>query len=149
MRPRIDSSQKKQQPEAGDKNVREEARLEQNLNSIQPMGNEAANTGYLNQKPQGANENNILDLTEFVDQEEDFVPRGGRKQDPFIDSEADDPNNSMYLNSSHNIVNENNMVPRNNISRGRLNLISNESDSEDSESIIRISNKKSDKQKKN
>ncbi len=147
MRPRIDSSQKKQQPEAGDKNVREEARLEENLNFIQPMGNEAANTGYLNQKPQGANENNILDLTEFVDQEEDFVPRGGRKQDPFIDPEADDPNNSMYLNSSHNIVNENNMVSRNNISRGRLNLISNESDSENSESIIRISNKKSDKQK--
>ena len=80
------------QQEPKDKNVKKEAQLE-NQNEIQPMGNEAA-------------------VKEFMDQVlKEAVSKSKPVRNPYEEPGADDPNNSMYLNSSHNIVNENNPFP--------------------------------------
>ena len=77
MFPRTENTQKKQQPIAKDESVRKENQLEEDQKSVQPMGNEAANVELMNQMLREANDDNELDLSD-----------------------------SMYLNSSHNIVNE-------------------------------------------
>ena len=102
MFPRTESTQKKQQPIAKDESVRKENQLEEDQNSVQPMGNEAANVELMNQMLREANDDNELDLSGYEDQEVVEVPYNGGDRG----SGANDLNNSMYLNSSHNIVND-------------------------------------------
>ena len=126
MLPQINNSHKEKQPKARDENVRNEIDF-LNRNNIQPMGNEAANIqlkeNYINM-PGEANGDNMSDLS-YAEPEEVPVPdekKGSKKFSPdnIIKNEPDqikksldesdssiDLNNSMYLNSSHNIVNEN------------------------------------------
>ena len=92
MYPRVSNTPKKQQPVSGDENVRKEAQLEESQKSVQPMGNEAANIELMNQMLREANADNELDLSGY---------EGLNQSRGNIDL-----NNSMYLNSSHNIVNE-------------------------------------------
>ena len=106
MFPRTESTQKKQQPIAKDESVRKENQLEEDQNSVQPMGNEAANVELMNQMLREANEDNELDLSGYEDQEVVEVPYNGGDRGSGDGSGANDLNNSMYLNSSHNIVNE-------------------------------------------
>ena len=109
MFPKIDSSPNKQKPQPKDENVREEAQLEEN-NSVQPMGNEAANIALMNQMLKEANADNELDLGEYIDQDQIIGPGNNEGNAHLEQPGADDPNNSMYLNSSHNIVNDNNFI---------------------------------------
>ncbi len=109
MLPKINNDQKNQQPQAKDPNVREDARLD-DLNVIQPMGNEAANIALMNQMLKEANADNELDLADYEGQEESVVPYNGSERNIIGEPGADDPNNSMYLDSSHNIVNDNNFI---------------------------------------
>lgn len=128
MLPQINNSRKEKQPKARDENVRNEIDF-LNRNDIQPMGNEAANIqlkeNYINM-PGEADEDNMSDLS-YVEPEEVPIPYGvdddilsdiSESEDPeeepdqieksFDESDSSiDLNNSMYLNSSHNIVNEN------------------------------------------
>lgn len=106
MFPRTESTQKKQQPIAKDESVRKENQLEEDQNSVQPMGNEAANVELMNQMLREANDDNELDLSGYEDQEVVEVPFNGGNRGPEGGSGAIDLNNSMYLNSSHNIVND-------------------------------------------
>ena len=128
MYPRINNAQKKQQPEAKDENVRQEVQQEEDLKSVQPMGNEAANIQLMNQMLRDANADNMLDLSGYEGLEEEIVPYEGNKGSiigggenlpdninnnpkqagkPLEESDSSiDLNNSMYLNNSHNIVNE-------------------------------------------
>lgn len=69
MFPRTESTQKKQQPIAKDESVRKENQLEEDQNSVQPMGNEAANVELMNQMLREANDDNELDLSGYEDQE--------------------------------------------------------------------------------
>ncbi len=92
MYPRVSNTQKKQQPVSKDESVRKEAQLEEDQKSVQPMGNEAANIELMNQMLREANADNELDLSGY---------EGLNQSSGNIDL-----NNSMYLNSSHNIVNE-------------------------------------------
>ena len=101
MFPRTESTQKKQQPIAKDESVRKENQLEEDQNSVQPMGNEAANVELMNQMLREANDDNELDLSGYEDQEVVEVPFNGGNRGPEGGSGAIDLNNSMYLNSSH------------------------------------------------
>lgn len=92
-----------------DENIREEARQEE-ANPVQPMGNEAANIELMNRRLKEANEDNMLDLSGYEDQEEVVVPYNNNANNIIKAPGADDPNNSMYLDSSHNIVNDNNFI---------------------------------------
>ena len=134
MLPQINNSRKEKQPKARDENVRNEIDF-LNRNDIQPMGNEAANIqlkeNYINM-PGEANEDNMSDLS-YAEPEEvpipDEVKKGSKKfsRGNIINNKPDrieklldesdssiDLNNSMYLNSSHNIVNENTLERLNN-----------------------------------
>ena len=125
MYPQISHNSRKQQPEAKDESVRQEVQQEENLKSVQPMGNEAANIQFMNQMLRDANADNMLDLSEYADQETVIVPfeeKVSSKKPAIPDKISNNPkqvgkpldesdssidlNNSMYLNSSHNIVNE-------------------------------------------
>ena len=107
MFPRTENNQKKQQPIAKDENVRKENQLEEDLKSVQPMGNEAANVELMNQMLREANADNELDLNEYMGSEEERIFSGKQANKSLDDSEDSiDLNDSMYLNSSHNIVNE-------------------------------------------
>ena len=99
---------KDQQPVAKDENVRKEAQLEEDQESVQPMGNEAANVELMNKMLREANADNELDLSGYEGLEEEIIPYNKQDDKPLDKSEENiDLNNSMYLNSSHNIVNEN------------------------------------------
>ena len=125
----INNSHKNEQPKAEDKSVQDEINILNqnkinilNQDEIQPMGNEAANDQfkeYYSKMLREANEDNMLDFSGFEGAEENSII--GKKSSPnnFINNkpnqieksldESDDNidlNNSMYLNSSHNIVNE-------------------------------------------
>ncbi len=112
---RIDQN-KKQDPQPKDSSVQQEAQLEEDSKSLQSMGNEAANINLMNQINQmnqmlrEANADNELDFSEYDNQEEVIVPFNKNVHDVIKDPGADDPNNSMYLESSHNIVNDNNFI---------------------------------------
>ena len=99
---------KSQEPVPQDENVREEALQE--ANSIQPMGNEAANVEFYTNMLREANKDNMLDLSGYEDQEKVIVPYNNNDHNLIMQPGADDPNNSMYLESSHNIVNDNNFI---------------------------------------
>ena len=109
MFPKVNNSSEKKQPQAKDPNVRADAQLEEN-NSVQPMGNEAANIALMNQMLKEANADNELDLGEYIDQDQIIGPGNNEGNAHLEHPGADDPNNSMYLNSSHNIVNDNNFI---------------------------------------
>ena len=79
MYPQINHNSRKQQPEAKDENVRQEVQQEEDLKSVQPMGNEAANIQLMNQMLRDANTDNMLDLSGYEDQEEEIVPYKGNK----------------------------------------------------------------------
>ena len=125
----IDNSHKKEQPQAEDKSVQNEINILNqnkinilNQDEIQPMGNEAANDQfkeYYTNMLREANEDNMLDLSGYEGAEENSII--GEKSSPnniihnkpnqiekSLDESDDsiDLSNSMYLNSSHNIVNE-------------------------------------------
>ena len=70
----INHNSRKQQPEAKDESVRQEIQQEEDLKSVQPMGNEAANIQLMNQMLREANADNMLDLSGYEDQEEEIVP---------------------------------------------------------------------------
>ena len=74
MYPQINHNSRKQQPEAKDESVRQEIQQEEDLKSVQPMGNEAANIQLMNQMLREANADNMLDLSEYADQETVIVP---------------------------------------------------------------------------
>ncbi len=97
------------QQEPKDENVRKEGQLEEQ-DAIQPMGNEAMTVELMNQMLREANADNMLDLDEYEDREEVVVPFNNDVRNIIKEPGADDPNNSMYLDSSHNIVNDNNFI---------------------------------------
>ena len=105
---KIDKDQNNQQPAAKDDNVRQEARLEEQ--GVQPMGNEAVNVELMNQMLREANADNMLDIPGYEDMKEEAVPNNDNPRKILEEPGADDPNNSMYLDSSHNIVNDNNFI---------------------------------------
>ena len=109
MFPKADNPQEKK-PVAKDENVRKEAELEEGLNSSHPAGNEAANVELMDQMLKDANNDNILDLSDEIPNYEIPGGIGSGKNSSIMEPGADDPNNSMYLNSSHNIVNDNNII---------------------------------------
>ena len=65
---------KDQQPVAKDENVRKEAQLEEDQESVQPMGNEAANVELMNKMLREANADNELDLSGYEGLEEEIIP---------------------------------------------------------------------------
>ena len=105
----IEKNQKNQQSAPKDGNVLKEAQLDQK-NSIQPMGNEAANVEFYTNMLREANADNMLDLAEYIDPKDVNIDNIKDKPNPLALPGADDPNNSMYLDSSHNIVNDNNFI---------------------------------------
>ena len=56
MLPRTSSLKNKQQPVAKDENVRKEAQAEEDVKTVQPMGNEAANVELMEQMLKDAEE---------------------------------------------------------------------------------------------
>ena len=62
MLPRTSSLKNKQQPVAKDENVRKEAQAEEDVKTVQPMGNEAANVELMEQMLKDANDDISLDL---------------------------------------------------------------------------------------
>lgn len=145
-----------QKPEAKDKSVRQEAQLEGEQNSIQTMGNEAMNAELMNQMLKEMNAGSNPDPDEYEDREKEIIPfiRGNRGRQ--IPDGTDKLNDSDYLNSSHNIVNEDWLEhigkAGGNASANKNNLISNEisesSDDEDSDHFISTSPKKEEKKSK-
>ena len=123
MYPQIDNAKKKQQPEAKDESVRQEVQQEEDLKSVQPMGNEAANNQLMNQPLSDANSDNILNLSSYENLEKEINKGSIIGKNPSLDKISNKPqqadkqldesdssidlNNSMYQNNSHNIVNEN------------------------------------------
>ncbi len=107
MFPKAENPQPKN-PVAKDENVRKEAELEKGLSSGNSAGNEAANVELMDQMLKDANNDNVLDLSGEIPNDEMPGGIGSGRNSSFMEPGADDPDNSMYLNSSHNIVNENN-----------------------------------------
>lgn len=62
----------------------------------------------MDQMLRDANNDNRLDLSDEIPNYEMPGGIGSGRNSSFMEPGADDPDNSMYLNSSHNIVNENN-----------------------------------------
>lgn len=108
MFPKVNNSSEKKQPQAKDPNVRADAQLDER-DSVQPIGNEA-NVEFMNRMLSISNADNELDLAEYIGQEEEIVPHNNNAQKIIEPPGADDPNNSMYLDSSQNIVNDNNFI---------------------------------------
>lgn len=126
MLPRINNEPKKeQQPQAKDEHVRNEAQ-EEEQKSVQPMGNEAMNALMLNQMLKAANAQTGEDFLAGLEEDEklnESIRSSSNENNIILNSnnnvnnninnrndsepEADDLDNSMYLNSSHNIVNDN------------------------------------------
>ena len=108
MFPKVNNSSEKKQPQAKDPNVRADAQLDER-DSVQPIGNEA-NVEFMNRMLSISNADNELDLAEYIGQEKEIVPHNNNAQKIIEPPGADDPNNSMYLDSSQNIVNDNNFI---------------------------------------
>ena len=104
---KVENNQNNKQPAAKDGNVQAEARLEDS-NSLQPIGNEGANiyTKMLRE----ANADNMLDIPDEIIQKVENPNLLKDVPDLLKNPGSDDPNNSMYLESSHNIVNDNNFI---------------------------------------
>ena len=123
----INNNHKNEQPKAEDKSVQNEINILNqnkinilNQDEIQPMGNEAANLQfkeYYTNMLREANEDNMLDPSGYEGAEENsiigekFPPNNIIHNKPnqiekSLDESDDsiDLSNSMYLNSSHNIV---------------------------------------------
>ena len=109
MFPKAENPQPKN-PVAKDENVRKEAELEKGLSSGNSAGNEAANVELMDQMLKDANNDNVLDLSGEIPNDEMPGGIGSGRNSSFMEPGADDPDNSMYLNSSHNIVNDNNII---------------------------------------
>ena len=130
MLPSTGSKKKIGKPQAKDESVSEEIQQEEKLNSIQPMGNEYANIelnadsgpNFYTKLLRGANADNMLDISEYLDKkpldlsdeidqasiEEDAKSSSGNKNGSLLGKSEDsiDLNDSMYMNTSTNIVNE-------------------------------------------
>ncbi len=143
-----------QKAEAKDESVRQEAQLEDGRNSIQPIGNEAANAELMDQMLNEINTGSNPDHDGYAGPEEEIIPNSIGKQ---IHPASDKLNDSDYLNSSHNIINEDwlesvGMGGRGSHASEKNNLIGKEigssSDDEDSDHIISTSSKKKEKKSK-
>ena len=98
--------QKNEQSAAKDPNVLKEGQQQ----DIQPMGNEAANVDHYTNMLREANADNMLDISDEIIQEVENPNLLKNVKDLIKHPGADDLNNSMYLESSHNIVNDNNFI---------------------------------------
>ena len=143
-----------QKTEAKDESVRQEARQAEEQNSIQPMGNEAANAELMDQMLNEMNAGSGPCPDKYAELNEEIIPDNSGIRIPPV---PDKLNDSDYLNNSHNIVNEDWLESSGKGGRGsraseKSNLISNEigssSDDEDSDHIISTSSKKKDKKSK-
>ena len=97
--------QKNEQSAAKDEHV-----LKESQQDLQPMGNEAANVDHYTNMLREANADNMLDISDEIIQEVENPNLLKNVKDLIKHPGADDLNNSMYLESSHNIVNDNNFI---------------------------------------
>lgn len=92
-----------QNAEAKDESVRQEAQLAEEPNSIQPIGNEAANAELIDQMLNEINTGSGRGPDKYADLKEEIIPDSSGIRIPHA---PDKLNDSDYLNNSHNIVNE-------------------------------------------
>ena len=97
MLPRTSSLKNKQQPVAKDENVRKEAQAEEDVKTVQPMGNEAANVELMEQMLKDANDDISLDLGSSNNIVNENFRSGGSKKGRFPDS-------SLRIFNDNNII---------------------------------------------
>lgn len=126
--------------------------LAEEQNSIQPIGNEAANAELMDQILNEINTGSGPGPDAYANLKEEIIPDNSGIQ---IHPEPDKPDDSDYLNNSHNIVNEDWLESIGKGGRGASeknsltgNEIGSSSDDEDPDHIISTSSKKKEKKSK-
>ena len=93
MLPPIANSQKGKQPKPKDSSVQDEINI-QNDNDLQPMGNEAAND-YYTRLLREANEDNMLDFSEYEGLDENSLKEEKSSPDSIINNKLNESENSL------------------------------------------------------